>query len=373
MKSSSVYSSDDESCRHPRRAADLFGHTEAERTLLDAYNSNRLAHAWMLCGPKGIGKATLAYRFARFLLAQSDGAKETGLFASDLPITKTNSLFVDSKAPVFGRVAAGSHADLMSIERKYDEKKGKFKNEIIVDDIRRIANFFSLSAAEGGWRVIIIDSADELNSNAANALLKVLEEPPTSAILLLISHNYRCLLPTIRSRCRKLVLSTLTEDAVTELLLKNHPEMLLSDASFLAHLSDGSIGRALDLEEEGGLQLYRDIFSLLDTLPNLNVVALHTLAGKLGRVGGDNAFHTFCDLILGWLGRFILFATKGKKGVDTKETHLYERLLYVTPLASWLEVWDKISNLLSRTDPINMDRRQIIISIFLLLEKTVQV
>ena len=371
MKETAV-SANDDCVRHPRSVTELFGHGEAEQTLLDAFNSGRLAHAWLLSGPKGIGKATLAYRFARFLLSQPSGAGEPGLFGKDLSSVEPDSLFVDSDAPAFGRIAAGSHADLKSIERRFDEKKGKFRNEIIIDDIRSIASFFSLSAAEEGWRVIIIDSADEMNSNAANALLKALEEPPTRVMILLVSHNYRCLLPTIRSRCRMLSLSSLNQDIVVKLLLQHYPKMPTGDAMSLANLSEGSIGRALDLEAEGGLQLYSDLLSLLETLPHLNVTALHALAGKLGRVGGDNSFYTFGDLLMGWLGRFILFSIKGVEGANSNETILNERLSTNAPLASWLEVWDKVTYLLARTDAINMDRRQIIISIFLLLEKTVQ-
>ena len=357
---------------HPRKVAELFGHVEAERTLLDAFNSGRLTHAWLLSGPKGIGKATLAYRFARFLLAKGGGQGDAGLFVEDLSNNDPDSLFVESVSPVFGRIAAGSHADLKSIERRFDEKKGKFKNEIIIEDVRSISSFFSLSAAEGGWRVIVIDSADEMNRNAANAVLKVLEEPPPKAILLLVSHSHGRLLPTIRSRCRMLDLSTLDEGIVTKLLIQHHPEMLACHALSLARLSEGSIGRALDLESEGGLELYSDLLSLLDTLPHLDVIALHNLAGKLGRVGGDTAFHTFGDLLLGWLGRFILHVSKGKQVENSHEARLNERLSSITPLASWLEVWDKITHLLARTDAINMDRRQMIILIFLALEKTVQ-
>jgi DNA polymerase III subunit delta' len=372
MKETAILAGYNDCVKHPREVAELFGHEEAEDTLLDALNKGRLPHAWLLSGPKGIGKATLAYRFARFLLANGDKNKGTGLFAGDLSNANPESLFVDSKDPVFSRIAAGSHADLKSIERRFDEKKGKFKTEIVVEDMRSIASFFSLSSAEGGWRVIIIDSADEMNSNAANALLKALEEPPAKVILLLVCHNHGRLLPTIRSRCRKLGLSALNEGVVVKLLLNHYPEMLAGDALLLAQLSGGSIGRALDLEAEGGLELYNNLLSLLETLPDTDVAALHVLAGKLGRVGGDMAFHTFGDLLLGWLGRFILHATKAEQGGNSQETLLNKRLSSITPLASWLEVWDKISYLLARTDSINLDRRQIIISIFLLLEKTVQ-
>jgi DNA polymerase-3 subunit delta' len=360
---------EDDGVPHPRRNAVLCGQDEAEKTLLDAYHSGRLAHAWLICGPKGIGKATLAYRFGRFLLARGGGGEEGGLFGGELATEDHDNLSVAADDPVFMRIAAGGHSDLKTIERQFDEKKGKHKTEIVVDDVRAIGSFMALSAAEGGWRVVIIDSADEMNRNAANAVLKVLEEPPAKAILLLVSHNPGRLLPTIRSRCRKLVLSSLDEMMVAKLLVEKFPDLLASDAEALARLSEGSIGRALDLEIEGGLELYQDLLKLLETLPRLDVVALHALAAKLGRVGADAAFQTFADLLLGWLGRMILAGSKGGQGQGGPEAALNNRLVAASPLASWLEVWEKINHLLARTDAINMDRRQMIITIFLALEK----
>ena len=355
---------------HPRQNADLFGQEQAEKTLLDAYNSGRLAHAWLITGPKGIGKATLAYRFARFLLAKGSGDNGgTGLFGGDLPKDDADNLFVAPDDPIFHRIAGGGHADMKPIERQFDEKKGKYKTEIVIDDVRSIGHFLSMTAAEGGWRVVIIDSADEMNRNAANAVLKVLEEPPSKAILLLVSHNPGRLLPTIRSRCRTLSLPAMNDTIVTRLLNEHHPEMSPQDAAALTQLSEGSIGRALDLELEGGLELYLDLLNLLETLPQLDISALHTLAAKLGRAGGDAAFHTFGNLLLGWLGRLILSASKGDYGEQGKEQVLNQRLAASSSLASWLEVWDKITHLLARTDAINMDRRQMIINIFLALEK----
>ncbi len=354
---------------HPRATVDLLAHEQAERTLLDAYNSRRLAHAWLLTGPKGIGKATLAYRFARFLLDRPDeGAAGGGLFGGDLPPEPPDSLHCDPDSPVFRRVAGGGHGDLKAIERRFDEKRGKFKTEIVIDDVRSIGHFMSMTSAEGGWRVVVIDSADEMNRNAANAVLKVLEEPPAKAVLLLVSHNPGRLLPTIRSRCRTLALSALEPSAVVQLLVRHHPDMAQADAAELDRLSEGSIGRALKLEAEGGLALYRELLALLETLPRLNVAGLHALADKLGRAGGDGAFRTFGDLLLGWLGRLILDASRGGAG-NGPEADLNRRLAATAPLASWLEVWDKINHLLERTDAVNMDRRQMIVQIFLALEK----
>jgi len=371
MNAKAVPDDDDEGILHPRRIIDLYGHEQAEKTLLDAFNSGRLAHAWLLCGPKGIGKATLAYRFARFLLTQGGGADD-GLFGGDLPQNDPDTLFVADDGPIYNRIAAGGHADLRAIERQFDEKKGKFRTEIVVDDVRAIGSFMSLSAAEGGWRIVIIDSADDMNRNAANAVLKVLEEPPARAILLLVSHNPGRLLPTIRSRCRKLMLSNLDENVVTKLLLDQHTELSPDDASALARLAEGSIGRALDLEAEGGLELYQDLLGLLEGLPRLDVAALHNLAGKLGRTGADAAFQTFADLLLGWLGRMILSSSIGGSGQGDVEDVLNNRLAAASSLASWLAVWDKVNYLLARTDAINMDRRQMIITIFLALEKAAQ-
>ncbi len=372
MNARALHLEDDDGVQHPRRNPHLLGHDRAEDILLEAYNSGRLAHAWLITGPKGIGKATLAYRFARFLLAKGGEEGDAGLFGEPPSKDKPETLFVSFEDPVFSRISGGGHADLKAIERQFDDKKGKYKTEIVIDDVRSIGHFLSMTSAEGGWRVVVIDSADEMNRNAANAVLKVLEEPPSKAILLLVSHNPGRLLPTIRSRCRQLTLSALDESMVAEMLVEYHPEMPADDAFALARLSEGSIGRALNLEIEGGLELYSDLLNLLETLPRLDVTVLHALAAKLGRAGGDSAFHTFGDLLVRWLGRLIISASKNQQGSDSREGRLNERLAAIAPLASWLEVWDKITHILARTDAINMDRRQMIIQMFLTLEKAAQ-
>lgn len=343
---------DDDDPLPPRANPDLQGQEAAERTLLDAFNSGRLPHAWLLTGPKGIGKATLAYRFARHVLAESGGAG--GLFGD---AALAESLYVAQDNPVFMRVAAGGHADLKTVEPTINEKTGKLRGEIIVVDVRSIGHFLSLTAAEGGWRVVVIDSADEMNLHAANAVLKVLEEPPKRALLLLVSHNPGRLLPTIRSRCRKLVLKPLPGKTVTSLLLGQYPEMGLADVEELARLSDGSIGRVLDLERVGGLKLHQEMTVLLDTVANLNIDGVHALAGKLGKAGADEAFHTFAELLRGWLAGHIRKLSSGQATGASKGD-----------LERWLRVWDKVNHLLERTDAVNLDRRQTIVTIFTALE-----
>src|SRR5215831_2930942 len=237
----------------PRANPDLIDHEEAERELRRLGEIGRLPHAILLSGPRGIGKATLAFRLARFLLATAEervAAAEVGLA-------------VDPKSGVFRRVAAGSHADLLTIERGYDSRRRRLRGEIVVEDAREITNFFRLTAAEEGWRIVIIDGAEEMNRSAANALLKVLEEPPRRALLLLVSHSPGRLLPTIRSRCRRFPLAALERPAVMSLLRRYRPEIAEPEAEALAMLCNGSIGRALELADAGGLALYRSIVEML--------------------------------------------------------------------------------------------------------------
>ncbi len=223
------------------------------------------------------------------------------------------------------------------------------------------------TAAEGGWRVVIIDSADEMNRNAANAVLKVLEEPPARALLLLVSHNPGRLLPTIRSRCRKIVMPGLSEPDMTMLLEKYLPDVTAVDRDGLANLADGSIGRAIDLSQAGGLTLYRDILGLLGTCPGLDVPQLHKIAGNWSKAGADGTFHTAMEILLNILSRLIreFAANRGGGELTPEEAGLFQRLSSRADLDRWLEVWEKVNNLLDRTDAINLDRKQVVLNVFL--------
>ena len=355
----------------PRANPDLIGHAAAEGVLLEAFNGGRPAHAWLISGPRGIGKATLAFRFARFLLARGGGDAGT-LFAEPPP----DSLYVAPDHPVFRRAAAGGHADLLTVERGWDEKKGRLRTEIVVDDVRAVGQFLGLTAAEGGWRVVVIDSADEMNRNAANAVLKVLEEPPRRAVLLLVSHGPGRLLPTIRSRCRRLVLKPLEEDVVASLVAEYRPGLAAEDVAELTRLSEGSVGRALALAADGGLELYRNLVDLLETLPGLDVAALHAFGDRVAKPGADDAFRVVGDLVRWWLGRLILFGARGGKdageGMPGRERALIERLFRAGGLDRWLEVWEKTNRLLAQAEESGLDRKQVVLNVFLTLDSAVR-
>ncbi|MEQ8195691.1 MAG: DNA polymerase III subunit delta' [Rhodospirillales bacterium] len=362
----------------PRANPDLLGHERAERLLRDAFDAGRLAHAWLLCGPRGIGKATLAYRFARYVLAASSRARspqsQAGLFGDAAPAAlDTDLLHVPEDHPVFQRVAGGGHADLLGIERRLDDKGEKRRAEIVVDDVRPIAHFLSLTAAEGGWRVIVVDTADDMNRSAANALLKVLEEPPSKALLLLVSNNPGRLLPTIRSRCRRLMLSALEADVLQTLLRRYHPDLAPDEVAALTRLAEGSIGRALDLAAEGGVVLYREFIGLVSGLPDLDIKGLHAFGDKLTRSGQDAAFRTFAELAQGWMQRLMVrMARRGGsagEAIGAEEGALQERLIAHGHLGAWLAAWDHADHILGRAETAYLDKKQVALSLFHALEK----
>ncbi|MCF3972410.1 DNA polymerase III subunit delta' [Paracoccus sp. EGI L200073] len=262
----------------------VIGQDAAIREFVDAARSHRLHHAWMLTGPRGVGKATLAWSIARWLLS--------GAASDDLSVAADD--------PAARRLAALSDPGLQLIRRPWDDKAGRLRAEITVDEIRRLLSFFHLSAAEGGRRIVIIDAADEMNIPASNALLKILEEPPKDGLILLVAHQPARLLPTIRSRCRTLRLSPLDPELMAQALAGLGVN---EDAEALAALSDGSVGEALRLSGQDGLARYQQIVNLFATLPRLDRMA----AAKLSEAaaGRANADGDPFDLTVTLLDRFL--------------------------------------------------------------------
>lgn len=353
----------------PRRNPDLVGHDEAERLLLEAWNSGRLPHAWLIGGTPGIGKATLAFRFARFVLAQEQPGDSLfgGPSGGAAPVT---SLHIGPDHPVFRRVASGGHADLLTVERQRDEKKDRLKRDIAVDDVRKIGPFLRRTSAEGGWRVAVIDGADRMNLSGLNAILKILEEPPPGALLLLVSDNPGGMLPTIRSRCRKLTLKPLPEETVIDLLGRHRPDIAADDRPALARLSEGSVGRAIDLADAGGLALYREMIGLLSDLPRIDIVAAHAFGDKLTRKQDDGMFETATELLVWWLARFARSLARGSWPAEVVpgEAALMTRLANSRGLERWVEVWEKVQRLFARAESANLDRKQVVLNALSALE-----
>lgn len=343
----------------PRKNRELSGHEAAEQTLLSAWKSGRMPHAWLISGPRGVGKATLAYRVARFVLAEAAGAG-CGLFGEAAPAP--DGLVVAADHPVARRVDSGGHSDLLTVTRSPDPKSGKLRSGIVVDDVRRLGSFLALTTGEGSWRVVIVDAADELNRSAANALLKGLEEPPARTLFLLVAHMPGRLLPTIRSRCRALALAPLPENTIVDLLAAFAPDMASADARALAQLSDGSIGEALTLAAGDGLDLSREVDRLMGGLRSLDVVAVHALGDRVARAGAEESFLTLGRLVERSLAGRIRQRARGEgagPGAASKGGG---------GLAKWLEVWENVGRLFVQAGSINLNRKQVVVSAFLALE-----
>jgi len=327
---------------HPRQTSGLFGHREAEATLLSAYRSGRIPHAWLIGGPQGIGKATLAYRMARFVLAHGNPLAPS--------VQGAETLWVDPDGAIARQVAAGSHGALLTLERTVNER-GVLRTVITVDETRETISFFGSTAAAEGWRVCIVDTVDELNPNAANALLKILEEPPRQSLFLLVSHAPARVLATIQSRCRKLRLRPLATDDVIRAAAEaididaNDPDLAVAAAA-----SEGSVARALTLLGGDALKLQQRTAALLASLPKVDLRELHALGDALG--GTDRmALAAFVDSVDRWIG----------ERLHADQANANQNLARLARLA---EVWEKIVRAARDTETYNLERKPFVFSVF---------
>ncbi len=336
---------------HPRQTYRLVGHEKAEAAFVAAWRSGRLPHAWLITGPYGIGKATFAYRAARALLHHGGEAPKRGA-----------PLVVDPAASAARRIERQSHSNLLVLKRPYDRTRKKPKTVLTVDEVRRIAPFFGMAAGEDGWRICIVDTADDMNAAAANAFLKTLEEPPEKSLLLVLANAPGTVLPTIRSRCRKLALSPLEDESIKTLLAAHLPELGPADLEKLAELSQGSVGYALTLARSGGLEARDNILNVLETLPDLDDRALIALGNSMVRRGMEQVYNFAMEFLADHVKRHIRDAAR--ETAAQRETGGLDR--YITPdsFDRWVGVWENLLRLRKTADALNLDRKQTLMQAF---------
>ena len=346
----------------PEERADWLGDAVAEQTLLDAYRSGRMHHAWLICGPKGIGKATLAYRFTRFVLAYPDPAMPEVVSAVDLSL--------DPQHPALRKVAARAHPNLLVLQRGYNDERKRYYTELTVDQIRRTISFFGSTSGEPGWRIAIVDPADDMNANAANALLKILEEPPTRSLFLVVSHAPGQLIATIRSRCRRLDIRALEPEIIAQAIRQgpgSQSSIDDADLRLATLLAEGSLRRAVHLVEGGGIEIYRDLARLLEAIPDLDVKAMHAFADRVSSRSSEDAFKFFLDALHAWLDRRV------RRMEEPDDKVVLSSAVQAAPLERWAEVWENVRRSSTLADALNLDRKQTVLSILVNLAAAARV
>jgi DNA polymerase-3 subunit delta' len=317
---------------HPRETFTLLGQDGALGRAARALRAGKPPGAWLITGPPGVGKATLAYRIARYLLRF--GATDAG--PSDLSLSPDDA--------VARQVAAQSHPGLLVLKRPVNPKTGKLMTVLSVDEVRRLAGFFQMTAEDGGWRIAILDTADDMNDSAANALLKILEEPPARSLLLLLSNMPGKLLPTIRSRCQRLELRPLDDITLAKSLAYYLPDTPADERASLVRLAGGSIGAALTLAVGDGAVLAQEADRLIEQARAPDLLALLSLGEKLGRMrDGLEQFGGF--LLENLSDRIRARARAGAAGLEP-----------------WLAVENRLVELFSRSSGLHLEPRQTLLA-----------
>ncbi len=337
----------------PRFTKALIGHHAVCQVMQQASEGQRFPHAWLLSGPKGVGKASFAYLLARALMAAKN-PHDMGDFwraqdSADGHLVETDS-----------------HPDMFVLKRRFNEKTEKFYSDIPSEDVRELKKSFSLSASRSGWRIAIIDSIDEMNKFGVNGLLKLLEEPPEKCLFFIICHNPGRLLDTIKSRCRSLNFSSLTNEELVSLINQQSGAINPSEAAAAAYLAAGSAGRALNLVEHGGMDLYRDMIDVLVGLPSPDIERLHALASRFGTRSAPESFEVFCYLFSNWLYRLIHGRATGAypQPVFEGEAELIARIGPQMALEPATRLWEKVNLNMRQIEALNLDKKQAVLDWF---------
>jgi DNA polymerase-3 subunit delta' len=315
-------------CLHPRERYDLFAQEAAEQALVDAWDSGKMHHAWLLTGPRGVGKASLAWRAARRILGASAFGEYGPLGASP-------------RDPVCQLLEAGATPDLLVLRKPWDDKRKRWRAEITVDEARKVSKFFEMSAAGDGWRVCIVDSVDDMNTNASNALLKTLEEPPARGVLILVSHSPGRLTATIRSRCRHLRMPAPTIEKTAEWLLASGGPSVSSEALTASRMAHGAPGRALALAAAGGVPMARDVEAVVTLGNKASDSQYRALADRISLKNRESLREIFFECLS-----------------DNMRARAKDRAQAGQNPSSWLDAWRDLNILVREANDTYLDPKQ---------------
>lgn len=357
----------------PRAQHLLIGHADIEQKLLDLFQGGRHPHAIIFAGPQGIGKATMAFRLARYLLKSAEEEYNNALSGpsmfGDEPII-AKDLNVDSKDQVFSKVASAGHPDLLTIERLYDEKKDRRKTEVSVDEIRRIAPFMRKTPAiDGGWRIVIVDDADTMNRNSQNSILKILEEPPEKSLLILVTHRPGALLPTIFSRSSLINFYPLDNQLLIDFLSRVNPRLDKEEKELVIGMAEGSLGRAVEYADDKNMDVIKLTSELLGVWPKLDWVKIQYFSETMGKGATPEAQRVFQDYLL-WVCSTLLKAkAAGLPIPNTLKT--FSAIGQQVSLAGWLQICDTLKEHFTGIHTGNLDKRFAVMGAFTIFENNV--
>jgi len=332
---------------HPRESFGFFGHAEVESGLVRSCLSGHLPQAFIVGGPPGVGKATLAWRIARYLLANPDPAAAAGEARADLSVAPDH--------PVSRQIAALAHPDLVLLRREWNEKDKRFFTEIRVEDVRRAIHMFQQAAGRGGYRICVLDCAEDLNAHSANALLKLIEEPPPRSLFLIVAHRPGQMLATLRSRCQKILLKPLASADIGQFVAALGPPWSdAGEAKLGAAIAraQGSIHNVLRLLDDRGIEFDTNLVRMLDDLPRIDWSKVHALADRVTARNNGKDYETMLAAIDAWLD------TRVRRGARTFQGDCARRL------APYALVWEKLAKTTRETETFNLDKRPFVLSLF---------
>ena len=333
-------------CLHPRSVYDLVGHTDAQAQFAELLEKNHLHHAWLISGPSGIGKATLAYRMVRRVLG-------------GVPLTQ-GALDVPADDPTAQRIQSLGHGDFHLVRRPYDEKTKKIRAEIPVSEARKISSFFTRKAAEGGWRVCLIDGIDDMNRNASNAVLKTLEEPPEKALLILLTKSPGKLLPTIRSRCHHTPLRAVPADELQNWLKSKVDGVQNDDFDAAVRLSGGAPGKALALIQNADTVL-RPLGNFMRGFPQVNGRLLHTISDMLAPPKADISYQLFWDALGEIVQAQAIYSSTGAW------ESAYKPMALGHDVKTWLRLYEELKHMRAAQSGLNMNKKTVLLQVLTMI------
>ena len=354
----------------PRLMDTCLGHEHVEREIIEQFENGRMPHGLIFTGQKGIGKATMAYRLARFLLKQqSTDPNQDALFGAEETPSIQTDFNLPSDDPIFRQVASGGHPDLLTVEREYDSTKDKYKAQLAVDEVRKINPFLRMTASkDDGWRVVIVDDADTMNRNAQNAILKVLEEPPPRTCLILVCHRLGAMIPTIRSRAHTVSFKSLSIEHFTKLLSVHENSQNTTLDQNLYDLAEGSVGKAIQYIEQDGLETLEEIITQFNDYPNWSWPKIHKLGDQMAKTGRDQAYSNFAFLLPWVFSEMIKRKARGQElTIPALQTNALQQLYQQSSLETLLKICENLKEHFDRIERANLDKRQGVFGAFTII------